>query len=448
MSTIAWRAGAVACTAVWLQVAQAQAPAIDNDDIGGIVTSTNGPEAGVWVIAETDAFQTRFARIVVTDDRGRYVVPDLPPAAYKLWVRGYGLADSAKVDAQVGQIVNLTAVVAPNEATAAKVYPAIYWYSMMKLPDPSELKTLPGGLDRYVASMKNLSCVGCHQLGQLATRTIPSAFGHFDSGALAWARRIQSGQAGSQMVALAAGQLGGMPFKYLGDWTDRVAAGELPQAKPARPRGVERNVVATVRDWATDHTYLHDLSGTDQAPPHRQRLRPTLRRRGAVDGRLARARSRAQHSHDDPHPRARCGYAERRTTRRPCSRPRIGARKLSGTAKPTCTTRCSTRMDAFGTRRSSRAPDNNPSFCKAGSEQPSAKLFPLTRSGRQLGVYDPKTKQYTFIDTCFSTHHLQFASRREQHALDQWRRSRRRLARHEECSSRPAMRRSRKVGPR
>jgi hypothetical protein len=32
---------------------QAAAVAIDNDDIGGVVTGPKGPEAGVWVIAET-----------------------------------------------------------------------------------------------------------------------------------------------------------------------------------------------------------------------------------------------------------------------------------------------------------------------------------------------------------------------------------------------------------
>ena len=72
----------------------ADAPALDADDIGGVVTSSKGPEAGVWVIAETNAFQTRFARIVVTDDAGRYVIPDLPPADYQIWVRGYGLSES------------------------------------------------------------------------------------------------------------------------------------------------------------------------------------------------------------------------------------------------------------------------------------------------------------------------------------------------------------------
>src|SRR5579872_6293129 len=69
-------------------------PAIGNTDIAGVVTSSKGPEAGVWVIAETTAFATRYAKIIVTDDQGRYLVPDLPAATYKVWVRGYGLADS------------------------------------------------------------------------------------------------------------------------------------------------------------------------------------------------------------------------------------------------------------------------------------------------------------------------------------------------------------------
>src|SRR5262249_9240884 len=77
---------------------QAPAVAIDNDDIGGVVTGASGPEAGVWVIAETNDLPTRYAKMVVTDDQGRYVVPDLPKAKYKVWVRGYGLVDSPKVE--------------------------------------------------------------------------------------------------------------------------------------------------------------------------------------------------------------------------------------------------------------------------------------------------------------------------------------------------------------
>src|SRR5580765_1099895 len=98
--------------------------AIDNDDIGGVVTGPNGPEAGVWVIAETRDLPTRFARMVVTDDQGRYVVPDLPNGTYDLWVRGYGLVDSPKVKATPGKIENLKAVIAPNEAAAAQYYPS------------------------------------------------------------------------------------------------------------------------------------------------------------------------------------------------------------------------------------------------------------------------------------------------------------------------------------
>src|SRR5271168_4595947 len=103
--------------------AQAQTVPIKGADIGGVVTSPNGPEAGVWVIAETHDLPTRFAKMVVTDDQGRYVVPDLPKAKYTVWVRGYGLADSAKVEAEPGKELNLKAVPAANAAEAAKVYP-------------------------------------------------------------------------------------------------------------------------------------------------------------------------------------------------------------------------------------------------------------------------------------------------------------------------------------
>ena len=86
--------------------ASAQSVAIDNDDIGGVVTGPNGPEAGVWVIAETTDLPTRYTKSVVTDDQGRYVIPDLPLGNYQVWVRGYGLVDSpqdarqARPDAQ------------------------------------------------------------------------------------------------------------------------------------------------------------------------------------------------------------------------------------------------------------------------------------------------------------------------------------------------------------
>ena len=114
------------------------AVAVDADDIGGVVSTVKGPEAGVWVIAETADLPTKFVKIVVTDDRGRYLIPDLPKANYDVWVRGYGLVDSPKVTAAPGKVLNLTAVVAPNPRAAAQYYPAGYWFSLMHVPEKSE----------------------------------------------------------------------------------------------------------------------------------------------------------------------------------------------------------------------------------------------------------------------------------------------------------------------
>src|SRR5262249_24660923 len=248
--------------------------AIDPDDIGGVVSSAQGPEAGVWVIAETDDLPTKFARMVVTDDQGRFVVPDLPKARYKLWVRGYGLAASPKVAAEPGRQVNLTAVVAKDDAEAAKSYPAIYWYTMMKIPPASDFGPgskagIPANITRehWLRQMNNVDCVGCHQLGQLSTRTVPASLGEFKSGEEAWMRRIQSGQSGEMMTNRIAGRFGGVPYKYFGEWTDRVAKGELPKHKPTRPQGVERNVVVTSWEWSTPDKYLHDLISSDRRYP-------------------------------------------------------------------------------------------------------------------------------------------------------------------------------------
>src|SRR5712691_4473669 len=124
-------AAAIALTLPWLAAQQGATVAIDPDDIGGVVTSAKGPEAGVWVIAETKETPTKFARIVVTDDQGRYVLPDLPRATFDVFVRGYGLVDSPRVQAKPGQQLNLKAVVAPDAKAAAQVYPAAWWMSML-----------------------------------------------------------------------------------------------------------------------------------------------------------------------------------------------------------------------------------------------------------------------------------------------------------------------------
>jgi len=405
-------AGAViSMMTAWLGIAYAQQDAtgvqIDTDDIGGVVTSANGPEAGVWVIAETDDLGTRFARIVVTDDQGRYLVPDLPDADYSVWVRGYGLVDSDKSNATPGSTVSISAEVAGDPAVAAQAYPAAYWYSMMKIPPASELGHLPGGRNQYLSAMKNMSCVGCHQIGQLSTRTIPAALGEFETSAAAWMRRVQSGQAGGNMLRSLAGQLGGTPFEYLGDWTDRIAAGELPATTPDRPSGVERNVVATVRDWATDSVYMHDLSSTD-------RRDPTVNGYGLIFG----APELSTDNFPILDPVANTSTSFRATVADPDTPTTASTPPVQPSAYWGDETIWDSQANAHNpmwdhegrvwyTARV-RGPDN-PAFCREGSDHPSAKMFPTTRAGRHMAVYDPRTEEYTHIDTCFSTHHLQFA---------------------------------------
>ena len=113
---------------------------IDTDDIAGVVTGPSGPEAGVWVIAETSDLPTKFARIVVTDEQGRYLLPDLPQASYEVWVRGYGLVDSPRQLAEPGTTLDLTATTAPDARAAAEYYPAGNWYSLLQVPGNLKLR--------------------------------------------------------------------------------------------------------------------------------------------------------------------------------------------------------------------------------------------------------------------------------------------------------------------
>ena len=129
--------------------------AVDPDDIGGVVTGARGPEAGVWVIAETRDTPTRLIKSVVTDDRGRYLIPDLPKANYEVWVRGYGLVDSPKVKSAPGKQLNLTAVAAPGPGAAAQYYPAQYWFALLELPRANEFPGTGDGGNGIATAMRS-----------------------------------------------------------------------------------------------------------------------------------------------------------------------------------------------------------------------------------------------------------------------------------------------------
>src|ERR1700720_2305655 len=186
---------------------------IGNADIGGGVSSPNGAEAGVWVIAETTDLPTKFVKIVVTDERGRYLVPELPKANYSVWVRGYGLVDSPKVTSTPGKTLNLKAVVAPDKKAAAEYYPALYWFSLLQVPPKSDFPgTGPTGngiaanirsQGEWIRQVVNTDgCTGCHQMGDKAPREIPkSIVSQSADTRAAWDLRIKAGQAGGGMSA-------------------------------------------------------------------------------------------------------------------------------------------------------------------------------------------------------------------------------------------------------
>ena len=380
---------------------------IGDKDLGGVVRGASGPEAGVWVIAETADLPTKFAKIAVTDERGRYVIPDLPQANYSVWVRGYGLVDSPKVRSEPGKTVNLQAVPAPSATAAAQYYPPIYWYSMLKVPAKSEfpvgkVKSQP----QWLNDIKTTGCMSCHALGSLGTRTIPKELGQFKSSKDAWSRRIASGQAMTQMVNVTNRLDADRALSLWADWTDRIAAGELPFDKPARPQGVERNIVLTLWDWSTPTGYMHDLISTD-------RRKPTVNANGKLYG--------APEESTDFFPVLDPNTHTATQIRHPVRDPKTPSSKANPMAPspiwgpdPIWDSQTSIHnqmMDEKGRvwMAARIRPFANPDFCKKGSDHPSAKVFPLASSSRHLSMYDPASGKFTLISTCFPTHHVIFA---------------------------------------
>lgn len=407
--------GVVGTALLWQAAAQppAQPIAMDPDDIAGVVTSANGAEAGVWVIAETNDLDTKFRKIVVTDDQGRYLLPDLPEATYSIWTRGYGLVDSERVSSQPGSRLDLNAVVAPDALSAAQYYPASYWYSLINIPPASEFPgTGPEGngiapemqtQDHWINQIK-ANCIVCHQLGNTFTRQIPEALGQFDSSVAAWDRRVMVGQDGQSMTNAVdvLGRRRGL--EMFADWTDRIAAGALPPVPP-RPQGIERNLVLTQWDWGGRSTFAHDELSTDKR-------NPTANANGVIYG--------VDWGNDaflvvDPvkHSTTEMGI--------PVLDPNVPPGKPQSMPAPSpywgdelywydpaITNHAA--MDSKGRVWMSsrfRLPEDQPEFC---ATHPSAALSPQPTGFRQIQYFDPETKRFHQVNTCFDTHHVQFAA--------------------------------------
>jgi len=390
---------------------------IDEDDIGGVVTGPRGPEAGVWVIAETRDTPTRLIKSVVTDEQGRFLVPDLPKGNYDVWVRGYGLVDSPKVKSTPGKTVNLTAVPAPDKKAASAYYPAQYWLSLLQVPPKSDFPgTGPRGngiaetiksQGEWIRNIVNTDgCTGCHQMGNKATREIPKELGVFDSSIDAWDRRIQSGQAGGGMSNRFTQVGRGRALSMWAEWTDRIAKGELPSAEPARPQGKERNVVVTLWDWADPKVYLHDEIASDKR-------NPTVNPNGPIYGALEASADYMPVVDPKTHKATMIPLTYRD--------PKTPSEAETPPAAPSAywgdevIWTSHANAHSFAMDEKSRVwiaarvrPNQTTAVCREGSAHPSAKLFPITQSGRQMQMYDPKTNKVTTIDTCFGTHHLNF----------------------------------------
>ena len=391
-----------------LPVSAQQQVSVRDTDIGGGVTGPSGPEAGVWVIAETTDLPTKFAKIVVTDDLGRYLIPDLPRATYRVWVRGFGLVDSPKVEASPGRNLNLTAVPARSEKDATQYYPAMYWWALLNPPPTSEFpmpKIKSQG--EWLNIIKVGACGSCHALGTPWTRTLSQNLGEFKSSVEAWQRRLTSGQA-QFFMARDIGRLDTeRALQMFADWTDRIAHGELPFAKPQRPQGIERNIVVTLWDWGRPTGYLHDLVSTD-------RRNPRLNSNGKVYGSpedstdfipildpVTSTASEVLHPVRDPET--------------PSSKSNSMAPSAVWGPDPIWDSKTLNHNPMFDEKgrvwfTARIRPNDNPPYCKKGSDHPSAKAFPIDSGGRNLSFYDPATGRFTLIHTCFPTHHLNFAS--------------------------------------
>ncbi len=266
-----------------------QSVSIDADDIGGVVTGPKGPEAGVWVIAETTDLPTKFSKIVVTDDRGRYLVPDLPESERTTCgcaATGSSIRQSADRAGQDGQPDGGGGA---QRARGRRVLPG----RLLVLAAPcSRQRRVPrhrSDRQRHLADHDEPGRVAAQsEVGRLAgratssarkaTREIPPGLGTFPiiGGGVGAADAVRPGRrADERRPEPARSRARACDVRGL-DRPDRRRRGAAGAAAAA---GLERNVVITQWDWADPKAYLHDVVSTD-------RRNPTLNANGLIYGAL------------------------------------------------------------------------------------------------------------------------------------------------------------------
>jgi len=400
------------------------------DFVSGLVKNSQGtPEAGVWVIAETEDLPTPYRKIVVTDAAGRFVLPELPAAAYRVWVRGYGLLDSEAVDAKPGAEITLEVSSARDALEAAQIYPANHWLSLFAPPAAETIGTAAapaaGGLftqggkaaaqdpfadqGEWFAQYK-LNCVLCHQVGSAPTRL--SEGKAFDHGFLKSVGMNYFADTLGRERLLAA----------MDAWGKRLGEGAIPPT-PARPTGVARNVVITQWAWGDGYTYAHDEIASDKR-------NPTVNAGGPVYG-VDLANDHLLILDPRTHKADRLKVPTRDGFRTPWAEqtwkplggndttpfgfgslgsPWPGGESAHKDAYQNPANPHNPMMDGAGrvwltTQIRRQWAEDAPSFCR---DEP---VIAENRHHRQLGYYDPANGTWQLIDTCYGTHHLQFDAR-------------------------------------
>ena len=388
-----------------------------SDGIGGVVTSSKGPEAGVWVIAETKDLPSRFIKIVVTDDQGRFLLPELPKAKYKLWVRGYGLVDSKPIDGAPGKNTDLAATIAPNAAAAAQYYPPNYWFALMHPPKADEF---PGtgpqgnGIAPAIASQQMWltrlkdQCQVCHQFGDKATRE------YTDNTPAGWLARVSKERGPNDQAVGNRGHMSAISMQnglasygrrgaeMYADWTARIAKGELPTEVPPRPQGIERNVVLTEWDWGNGR-FVHDVTSTD-------RRNPSFNANGAVYG-AANFTGAIEAFDPKTHTATEIGYSiipgKGASLKHDIDAyPHNPMMDGKGRIWVTDIGRSFLPPAADGSNGEGQRAD----YCSNAAADEFAAYFPQPGNAHStMVVYDPKTKSIAGIPACFNIHHLMFS---------------------------------------
>src|SRR4029434_7047737 len=224
----------------------------------------------------------------------------------------------------------------------------------------------------------------------------------------AWDRRLKGGVRGNSMYATLSSMGSPASLKQFADWTDRIGKGEVPPA-PERPKGIERNIVVTLWDVGDDHSFMHDEASTDKN-------HPTVNANGRI---YAVSAGHGQLVVLDPNEHTaraidiptRAPKAEVPSRFPAPNRPSLhwGNEHLWANPPYDPADPHNPMLDSKGRvwMTSKIRGNDDPSWCSDATNK-FAEWFPLRSSGRQASFYDRRTQEFTLIDTCYATHHLQF----------------------------------------